>query len=124
MVTHILRRMSLAPEVLFHALSDPTRLRILALLTAKGELCVCELTHALSLSQPMISRHLAKLRASELASDRRAGQWIYYRLHPGLPEWARSVLSKTLAGIARAKPYRSDIKALRSMPGRSSNRCA
>ena len=116
--------MTLAPETLFHALSDPTRLRILALLTVEDELCVCELTHALGLSQPMISRHLAQLRTSELASDRRAGQWIYYRLHPKLPKWARSVLVETLAGIARGAPYRSDIKALHSMRGRPSNRCA
>lgn len=115
--------MPLAPETLFHALSDSTRLRMLALLTAKGELCVCELTHALGLSQPMISRHLAQLRASGLVSDRRAGQWIYYRLHPGLPKWIRSVLTKTHAGIAQGKPYRSDIKALHSMPGRPSSRC-
>jgi ArsR family transcriptional regulator len=115
--------MTPAPETLFHALSDPTRLRILALLTAEDELCVCELTHALGLSQPMISRHLAQLRASELASDRRSGQWIYYRLHPKLPKWARSVLAETLAGIVRGTPYRSDIKALRSMRGRPSNRC-
>jgi ArsR family transcriptional regulator len=116
--------MTPAPETLFHALSDPTRLRILALLTTEDELCVCELTHALGLSQPMISRHLAQLRASELASDRRAGQWIYYRLHPKLPKWTRRVLAETLAGIARAEPYRSDIKALHGMRGRPSNRCA
>jgi ArsR family transcriptional regulator len=116
--------MVLSPEILFHALSDPTRLRILALLTAEDELCVCELTHALGLSQPMISRHLAQLRTSELASDRRAGRWIYYRLHPRLPKWTRCVLVETLAGIARGEPYRSDIKALHSMRDRPSNRCA
>lgn len=116
--------MSLAPQALFQALSDPTRLRILTLLTAEGELCVCELTHALGLSQPMVSRHLAQLRASGLVSDRRAGQWIYYRLHPGLPKWARSVLTKTHTGIVHGKPFRSDIKALHGMPGRPSTRCS
>lgn len=116
--------MPLTPEVLFQALSDPTRLRVLMLLTNEKELCVCELTDALDLSQPMISRHLAQLRASELVSDRRAGQWVYYRLHPGLPKWARSVLAKTLAGIARGKPHRSDIQAVRRMRAKSSSRCA
>lgn len=116
--------MALTPEVLFHALSDSTRFRILALLTNTEDLCVCELTEALDLSQPMISRHLAQLRASELVSDRRAGQWVYYRLHFKLPRWARRVLAETLAGIARDKPYRSDIQAMRRLRAKPSNRCA
>jgi ArsR family transcriptional regulator len=118
-------RMSPAPETLFLALSDPTRLRILALLTAENELCVCELTHALDLSQPMISRHLASLRAANLVSDRRAGVWIYYRLHPELPKWVRAILKETLSGVAKTQPYRSDRKALRTMPDRPAGaRCA
>lgn len=116
--------MALAPEVLFHALSDSTRLRILALLANVEELCVCELTEALDLSQPMISRHLAQLRASELVSDRRAGQWVYYRLHFKLPKWAQRVLTETRAGIARDEPYRSDIQAVRRLRAKPSNRCA
>ncbi|MGC8733368.1 MAG: ArsR/SmtB family transcription factor, partial [Halothiobacillaceae bacterium] len=51
--------MELESHTFFHALSDPTRLRCLAMLHAQGELCVCELTRALGLSQPKISRHLA-----------------------------------------------------------------
>ena len=116
--------MTPAPETLFHALSDPTRLRILALLTTEDELCVCELTHALGLSQPMISRHLAQLRASELASDRRAGRRNFSRLPPNPHKRAPRLRPETLAGIARGAPYRSDIKALHGMRGRPSNRCA
>ncbi|HCU54710.1 MAG TPA: transcriptional regulator [Gammaproteobacteria bacterium] len=112
------------PPALFQALSDPTRLRILALLTAEKELCVCELTHALELSQPMISRHLSHLRESGLVSDRRAGKWIYYRLHPELPAWASNVLTETHAGIARSSPYRTDRGALRRMSNRPVNHCA
>ena len=43
----------------FRMLANSTRLRCLMLMQAEGELCVCELTHALNLSQPKISRHLA-----------------------------------------------------------------
>jgi ArsR family transcriptional regulator len=116
--------MALVPETLFHALSDPTRLRTLMLLTAEEELCVCELTHALGLSQPMISRHLASLREASLVSDRRAGKWIYYRLHPELPGWARSVLTEAHAGVARSDPYRADQRALRGMSNRPFKHCA
>src|SRR3989304_3575780 len=80
-------------ENFFPALADPTRLRCLLLLAAEGELCVCELTHALGESQPKISRHLAMLRAAGIVSDRREGLWVHYRLNPELPPWAREVLS-------------------------------
>ena len=65
---------------IFKALSDETRLRILALLL-DGELCVCEIIAALDLPQSTISRHLAYLRNSGWVSDRRQGVWMYYRLN-------------------------------------------
>jgi len=46
-------------ETFFKMLSDNTRLRALMQMQRKGELYVCELTHALNLSQPKISRHHA-----------------------------------------------------------------
>ncbi len=113
----------MAPETLFHTLSDPTRLRILALLAVRDELCVCDLTQALKLSQPMISRHLAQLRAVELVRDRRDSVWIHYRLRPDLPAWARTVLQTTLDGVARLAPYRTDRQALRAA-ARRRVRCA
>ena len=72
--------MHTAPELFFQMLADTTRLRIAMLLQCYGELCVCELTHALVLSQPKISRHLGQMRESELVQTRRAGRWMYYRL--------------------------------------------
>lgn len=64
---------------LFKALSDETRLRILALL-GEGELCVCDLMAILDLPQSTVSRHLAYLRNVGLVEDRRQGVWMYYRL--------------------------------------------
>lgn len=68
----------------FKALSDETRLRILALLT-QGELCVCDLMEVLQLPQSTVSRHLAYLRNAGMISDRRDGVWMYYRLEDQLP---------------------------------------
>ncbi|MBS7132854.1 MAG: metalloregulator ArsR/SmtB family transcription factor [Clostridium sp.] len=56
--------MSLLPLQLFKNLADETRLGIVLLLKARGELCVCDLCTALAQSQPKISRHLAMLRES------------------------------------------------------------
>lgn len=77
----------------FKCLSDPTRLDILKLVMEKHNVCVCEFTEQLELSQPKISRHLALLRNLSILLDQRQGQWVYYRLNPNLPEWANSVLN-------------------------------
>ena len=88
----------MTPTDVFKALADETRTRISLLIAREGELCVCELTWALDESQPKISRHLALLRSSGLLADRRQGQWIYYRLHPQLPDWARQLLAAAEQG--------------------------
>lgn len=85
------------PVQLFKSLSDETRLRCLLLIQREGELCVCELTGALQLSQPKISRHLARLKDDGVLQDRRQGQWVYYQLAEGLPEWARGILEAASA---------------------------
>lgn len=115
--------MNIDADTLFRILADPTRRRILVLLEGQEELCVCELTHALDAIQPKISRHLALLRESEVVLDRRRGQWVYYRLNPELPDWARQVLTATAAGVAVEKPYRDDRKALSCMPNRPGSVC-
>ena len=64
---------------LFRAVADETRLRILNLVV-RGELCVCEITEVLDVSQSKASRHLAYLRNAGLVTDRREGPWMYYSL--------------------------------------------
>lgn len=85
------------PVLFYKALADETRLRCLLLITREEELCVCELMAALQDIQPKISRHLAQLRRSKLLVDRRQGQWVFYRINPDLPGWAKAVLQETLA---------------------------
>lgn len=113
-----------SPVTLFQALADETRLRCLALLATEGELCVCELTHALRASQPKISRHLAALREMGIVADRRAGVWVHYRLHPKLPAWARRALTEAAAAARASRRFDADRKALRQMPNRPATRCA
>jgi ArsR family transcriptional regulator len=115
--------MHIQADQFFKILADLTRLRALALLSQEGELCVCELTHALGEIQPKISRHLALLREAGVVLDRRQGQWIYYRLNPKLPEWARTVLSETTEAIAEQTPFNSDRRALCKMPNRPGSAC-
>lgn len=83
----------LKPTKLFACLSDGKRLRLLALLSADDELCVCELVHARADIQPKVSRHLAMLRQCGLVTDDRAGTRVYYRLAARLPPWVERALS-------------------------------
>ncbi|MGJ8682110.1 metalloregulator ArsR/SmtB family transcription factor [Paraglaciecola sp.] len=85
----------MSPVSFFKCLSDDTRLQSLLLIITKQELCVCDLTAALQLSQPKISRHLAELRKCGLLQDERRGKWVYYKLSPNLPAWAIDVLKTT-----------------------------
>lgn len=111
------------PDQFFKALGDPTRLRMLVLLSGEGELCVCELTHALDEIQPKISRHLAHLREIGVVLDRRQGLWIYYRPNPDLPAWARDVLAATTEGMITQSPFKEDLQALTNMPNRPESTC-
>ena len=91
----------------FKGLSDPTRLRIAALLT-QGELCVCDLMEILNLPQSTISRHIARLKSAGIVKDRRAGKWVHYSLeNGGFPENIRRFLIRELA---LEEPYHSDFR--------------
>jgi ArsR family transcriptional regulator len=83
------------PIQFYKCLADETRLQSLLLISHEKELCVCELTEALQVSQPKISRHLAQLRECGLLKDRRSSQWIFYSINPSLPQWAIDVIALT-----------------------------
>ena len=104
-------------------LSDQTRLRSLMLLHREGELCVCELTYALGLSQPKISRHLAQMRDADIVQGRREGLWVYYSLHSKLPDWALSIIDSTSVAAEGVEPFVSDHTSLCNMPDRPAAAC-
>lgn len=65
--------------LVFRALADVSRLRIMGVLSYHG-ICVCDLQTVLGLSQPFISRHLAYLRKVGLVQGQREGARVYYSL--------------------------------------------
>ena len=65
---------------LFKLLSDESRLRIIMMLYHQ-ELCVCQLTGILELSQPTISKNLSKLRDLNLVKDTRKEKFVFYSLN-------------------------------------------
>jgi len=64
----------------YKAVSDETRLKILALLFQHGECCVCDVLEVCGITQSKASRHLQTLRRAGLLQDRRDGTWVYYRI--------------------------------------------
>lgn len=116
--------MNIAPLQFYKCLSDDTRLKCILLIQAEQELCVCELTEALQVSQPKISRHLAQLRECGLLKDRREGQWIHYTLNPALPTWVVNVITTTAQeNTSYIKNGYKRLKAMGDRPQRSEDCC-
>ncbi|MEQ9104962.1 MAG: metalloregulator ArsR/SmtB family transcription factor [Rhodothermales bacterium] len=64
---------------------NETRLRIVRALWEARELCVCDLSDILGISQPAVSRHLKLLREKGLVTSRRSAQTLFYRIHDVSP---------------------------------------
>ena len=79
---------------LLKVLAEPARLRILSMLTSAeaGEVCACDLTDPLDLSQPTVSHHLKQLREAGFVESERRGKWVYHRLVPSRLAEVRSAL--------------------------------
>lgn len=75
---------------LLKALANETRLKMLRLLSIR-EMCVCELTVALDLTQPTASHHLNILQNVELVRDRKDGKWVFYSV--AKPELVESLFN-------------------------------
>jgi len=84
------------PISFYKCLTDDIRLKTLMLTNYHGELCVCELMEALQEnSQPKVSRNLAVLKRAGIITDRKHGQWVFYKINPELPIWIKKVISET-----------------------------
>lgn len=96
---------------LFKALTDETRLRILALL-GQGELCVCDLIAVLHLPQSTVSRHLALLKNAGWVTDRRQGVWMYYRLADEPLPLQTALQPSILAHLSALATTKKDLERL------------
>ncbi|HYF62071.1 MAG TPA: metalloregulator ArsR/SmtB family transcription factor [Herpetosiphonaceae bacterium] len=79
---------------IFKALSDPTRLQMMLILSRNGgKICVCDFERIFDLGQPTISHHLKILRKAGLLDCDRRGLWAYYFVQPSALDPLRRVLS-------------------------------
>ena len=74
------------------AVADSNRLKILACLK-KGEVCVCDFTDLLNISQPAVSQHLRKLKEAGIIAERKVGTWKHYRIDENQTELMQNILA-------------------------------
>jgi ArsR family transcriptional regulator, arsenate/arsenite/antimonite-responsive transcriptional repressor len=98
-------------DLLFRALADRTRLRLLNLIADK-EICVCYFVEILGISQPKISRHLAYLRRAGIVAARRQGRWMHYRLLTPRDAVASAILKETMAHLRQMPDMERDLAKL------------
>ena len=75
------------------AVADANRMKILACLK-KGEVCVCDFTDVLGISQPAVSQHLRKLKEAGIVTERKVGTWKHYRIHETQTPLMQSLLTQ------------------------------
>ncbi len=98
-------------ELLFKALADRTRLRVINLI-GDEEVCVCFFVEVLKTNQPKISRHLAYLRRAGLVSTRREGKWMHYRVVEPPDEHAARIFREVRTWLANDATMQRDRSRL------------
>ncbi len=86
---------------LMRALADETRLRMLALLRANPELCVCDIAAVLDLTHSKASRHLRYLAVRDLVTESRRRTWAFYR-------WNADAMGDAAAALRAVRPFLMD----------------
>lgn len=97
--------------LLFAALADRTRLRLLNLIAGR-EVCVCYLVEILRQGQPKISRHLAYLRKAGVVSARREGKWMHYRIERPENAAAALIVDDVLESLKSDREMQADLDRL------------
>ena len=90
----------------FKALADETRLKMVALLLKRGELCVCDFEGGMGISQSKSSRHLRYLQQAGLLEDRREAVWVYYRVNPK-PSALQKAALKAVETLFESEPIKT-----------------
>ena len=102
------------------ALSDPIRLRLMSMIAAVDEACVCDLTAPFDVSQPTICHHLKVLRDAGLVDSERRGTWVYYRAQREALDALGGIFTATASGVMTASLARRACSPSSSAPACSS----
>ena len=102
-------------EKIIKALADKNRLRIVYLLNEKQDLCVCEITDIIGLSQPTISSHLRLLENAGLVESDKDGLWVNYNINSQTDLFSRKSIEMICKDLKKDKQTISDLKKLKAI---------
>jgi len=106
----------------FKALSDPTRLKIVWLLTNINEkICVSEIVEVLGEYQYNVSRHLKVLKNANLIEEVKEGKWVFYYLSPIDDDFSH-VIKKSISYIPENKMIKEMTKCKSLLSLREKNK--
>lgn len=91
------------------AISDESRIRIINLLKSKKEVCVCEITEIINLSQPTISSHLKKLQEAGIITFRKDGLWVNYYLSEEMDTEIKELIDLIIRFIEKDPIVKKDL---------------
>jgi len=92
---------------IFKALSEISRLRILALLIEE-ELCVCEIEYCLNMTQSNASRHLTILRQCGILDYNKKAQWAYYQVNEDFKKNNKGLWEYLIVELKKLPNYKED----------------
>jgi len=102
-------------EKIIKALADKNRLRIIYLLNEKQDLCVCEITDIIGLSQPTISSHLRLLENAGLIESDKDGLWVNYNINSRSGLLSRKLMEMICKDLKKDRQIISDRKKLKAV---------
>ncbi|MES0340814.1 MAG: metalloregulator ArsR/SmtB family transcription factor [Candidatus Humimicrobiaceae bacterium] len=102
-------------EKIIKALADKNRLRIIYLLNGKRDICVCEITDIIGLSQPTISSHLRLLENAGLVESNKDGLWVNYNINSQAELFSRRSIEMICNDLKKDKQAISDLKKLKAI---------
>jgi ArsR family transcriptional regulator len=97
------------------ASADKNRLRIIYLLNGKRDICVCEITDIIGLSQPTISSHLRLLENAGLVESNKDGLWVNYNINSQAELFSRRSIERICNDLKKDKQAISDLKKLKAI---------
>ncbi len=96
------------------ALADGNRMRVIAALMERDELCVCQLTEMLGLATATVSRHMSILQTAMLVKSRKEGRWVFYCLAKPFPVSLFQWLTESLSNSPDIKKDRAKLDIIES----------
>lgn len=94
------------------ALADGNRMRVVAALIDRDQLCVCQIVEILRLATATVSRHINILQNAGLVQSRKEGRWVYYRLDESFPGLLRTWLLDSLLNSTQVEVDKKHLETI------------